>query len=99
MKGIKPDWKTEIKKVEEAIATNNSDAIKSASESLTKAWSEIAQKLYQQTGPTDQAPPQPGEGATEPPQGEAGEKEKENEVQDASYEVVDDDENETKKDK
>ena len=40
----------EIKKVEEAIASNNTDQMKSATESLSKVWNEIASKLYQQAG-------------------------------------------------
>jgi len=44
----KSKLETEIKKVEDAIATNNSDQIKAATESLNKVWNEIASQLYQQ---------------------------------------------------
>ncbi len=84
---------TEIKKVEDAIATNNSDAIKSATESLTKVWSEVASTMYQQTGG-----PQPGQpfedqnaGGPQEPQDQGQQKKDDKDVQDASYEVVDDD--------
>ncbi|MBS4036454.1 MAG: molecular chaperone DnaK [Ignavibacterium sp.] len=86
---VNPDAKarleSEIKKVEDAIATNNSDQIKSATESLNKTWSEIAAQLYSQQGP-EQGGPQPGQeqASGKPEDG------KDN-VQDASYEVVDDD--------
>ncbi|MFH1195478.1 MAG: molecular chaperone DnaK [bacterium] len=80
---------SEIKKVEDALASNNSDMIKATTESLTKVWSEIAQKIYAQQPPSpgDQEPhaqSQPGAGQTE-------EKKSEKNVEDASYEVVDDD--------
>ena len=81
----------EIQKVEDALKSNDTDAIKKATDDLTAAWNEISQNLYQQAGP--QAAP----GQT-PPQGEpqAGpqpepDKKEDGEVQDASYEVVDDD--------
>ncbi len=81
----------EIQKVEDALKSNDADAIKKATDDLTAAWNEISQNLYQQAGP--QAAP----GQT-PPQGEpqAGpqpepDKKEDGEVQDASYEVVDDD--------
>lgn len=78
----------EIKKVEDALATNNTEQIKAATESLNKAWNEIASKLYSQAGP-DGSPQQPGDGSAEQ-QSQDGEQPKED-VQDASYEVVDDD--------
>lgn len=86
---VNPDAKArleaEIKKVEDAIATNNTDQIKSASESLNKAWSEIAAQLYSQQGPQPGGP-QPGQ---EQPSGKP--EDGKDDVQDASYEVVDDD--------
>ncbi len=78
---------TEIKKVEDALKTNDTDAIKSATESLTKVWNEIAPTLYQQqAGPQQQAA---GQATTEEPGANKGSDD--GEVQDASYEVVDDD--------
>ncbi len=83
---------SEIQKVEDALKSNNTDAIKSATESLTKVWNEIAPNLYQQQGPAGQPGPQPGEaGQAGPTGGEAPKGEEDKEVQDASYEVVDDD--------
>ncbi len=88
----KNQLESEIKKVEDAIATNDSDKIKSATEGLTKVWNEIAQKLYQQQGPP---PPgaQPGKEQHSGGQQEqqSSEKKDDRDVQDASYEVVDDD--------
>jgi molecular chaperone DnaK len=81
---------TEIKKVEDAIASNNTDQIKSASDSLNKAWSEVASQLYKQAG----AQPGPEQQSTGQPQNDKGGDEKE--VQDASYEVVDDEEKDKK---
>jgi molecular chaperone DnaK len=85
----------EIKKVEEAIGTNNTDQMKSATESLSKVWNEIASKLYQQAGGQQPGGPeaqQQAAGGTD-----AGEKKDEKEdVQDASYEVVDDNDDKDK---
>ena len=91
----KSKLEAEIKKVEDAIASNNTDQMKTATESLNKAWSEIASNLYSQPGE------QPGQGpqAEQQQQQSAsndGAKEKED-VQDASYEVVDEDEKKDKK--
>ena len=88
---VNPDAKarleSEIKKVEDAIATNNTDQIKSSTESLNKTWSEIAAQLYSQTGGPQPGEPQPGQ---EQASGGKPDDGKDN-VQDASYEVVDDD--------
>ncbi len=88
---VNPDAKarleSEIKKVEDAIATNNTDQIKSSTESLNKTWSEIAAQLYSQTGGPQPGEPQPGQ---EQAPGGKPDDGKDN-VQDASYEVVDDD--------
>ncbi|MBK7381098.1 MAG: molecular chaperone DnaK [Ignavibacteriales bacterium] len=85
---ISPDNKsrleTEIKKVEDSLASNNSEQIKAATESLNKVWNEIASQLYSQPGGQPQGSPQ-----TEP-QTEASKKDEKENVQDASYEVVDD---------
>ena len=98
---ITPDAKekleSEIKKVEDAIVTNNSDTIKAATEALNKVWNEVASTLYSQANAGQGQPDgagfnpqdfanmggQPGEPQAEP-------KKDEKEVQDASYEEVDD---------
>ena len=85
----------EIKKVEEAISSNNTDQMKTATDSLSKVWNEIASKLYSQAGgPQGQgAPGQEAPGGQQ--QGGETEEGKEN-VQDASYEVVDEEEEKNK---
>jgi molecular chaperone DnaK len=85
----KSKLETEIKKVEDAIATNNSDQIKAATESLNKVWNEIASQLYQQAGQQTAEQQQPlGK--------EEQTKDQKDNVQDASYEVVDDNDNKDK---
>lgn len=80
---VKSRLESEIKKVEDALATNNTEQIKSATESLSKVWNEVAAQLYSQAGPQGQpAPDQQQENKTADEKGD---------VQDASYEVVDDD--------
>jgi molecular chaperone DnaK len=86
----------EIRNVEDALKTDNVDQIKSATDGLTKAWNEIAPKLYQQAGgPQGQPGPDPTAGAGAGAAGQqatGGEAPKdEKEVEDASYEVVDED--------
>ena len=95
----KSKLETEIKKVEDAIASNNTDQIKSATESLNKVWSSVASELYSQAnagqpgaGPQAQGSPG-GNGTTEEPK----DKKDEDEVQDASYEVVDEEKDKDKK--
>ncbi len=82
----------EIKKVEEAIASNNTDQMKSSTDSLSKVWNEIASKLYQQAGQQAGGPQ-----AQQQTGADTGEKKDDKEdVQDASYEVVDDEEKDEK---
>ena len=78
-------------KVEAALKTNETEVIKSATDSLNKVWNEISQQMAQ-------AQSQPGAGP-EGAQQDAGQQEAtedaskdEKEVEDASYEVVDDEE-------
>ncbi len=92
---VKARLESEIKKVEDAVATNNLDTIKSAIEGMNKVWNEIASNLYSQAGAGQPGgEPQGGPqgfdpGQQQPPQQES--KPNDKEVQDASYEVVDDD--------
>lgn len=85
----KSKLESEIKKVEEALAANNSDQIKSATDSLNKVWNEIASQLYQQAGQQTAEQQQAAGGP------EQAKDQKEN-VQDASYEVVDDNDSKDK---
>jgi len=80
---------SEISKVEDALKTNDTNTIKSATEGLTKVWNEIAQNLYQQQGPSGQQTA--GQHAHAEQEFQQSAKKDDKEVQDASYEVVDDD--------
>jgi molecular chaperone DnaK len=85
----------EVQKVEDALKTNNTETIKAATESLSKVWNEIAQQLYSQPGAQGGAQPGPdfheGQAAGGQQQSASQEQKKDDrEVQDASYEVVDD---------
>ncbi len=73
-----------VNRLKEAIKTDNIQEIKSASEALNQVWSEVSTRLYQQTGGA-QAGPQPGAASG------TGEK-----VEEADYEVVDENKNKTK---
>ena len=90
----KNQLESEIKKVEDALSTNDTEKIKSATEGMTKVWNEIAQKLYAQQGPTPGAEggePFAGQPQGEPKQQSSTDKKDGGNVEDASYEVVDDD--------
>jgi len=94
----KSQLEVEIKKVEDALAVNNNDQIKSTTESLNKVWGEIAQKLYAQAD-SKQAPGTGDAGQQQPgPEQTATDDDKKEDVQDASYEVVDDDDKDKDKD-
>lgn len=82
---VKAKLETEIKKVEDAIASNNLETMKSALESLNKVWAEAAGALYSQQPGTEGTPPPPNQG----PGGDT--KGGKPAAEDAAYEVVDDD--------
>jgi molecular chaperone DnaK len=87
---------TAVERVKSALQGSDIEEIKSASEALTQIWHEASAQLYQQTT-AQQEGPQQGPGYT--PQGapteEQGEKKSSDEdVIDADYEVVDDDDKE-----
>jgi len=90
---LKNRLESEIKKVEDAIATNDTANIKTATENMEKVWSEISQELYKAQSAQGQQAPNEGSANNEPPKEEpaSGKKSDGPEVQDASYEVVDDD--------
>ena len=90
----KAKLETEIKNVEDAIGTDDGEKIKAASDKLTQVWSEISQKIYQQQGGPQPGAEQGGQQQGQPGDGQqSGEqKSEEGDVEDASYEVMDDDE-------
>ncbi len=89
----KSKLEAEIKKVEDALASNNTDQMKSATESLNKVWNQVASELYSQAAPGAQ--PTDGDAGSTTSSTDAGKDEKE--VQDASYEVVEDDDKDKNK--
>lgn len=82
--GMRSKLESAVGRVKEAVKTDNANEIKSSMEALNQAWNEVSQKLYQQ---------QPGGGAqyqqSPPPNSGSGSKD-EKEVEEADYEVVDD---------
>lgn len=90
----------EIKKVEDAIATNNTETIKAATESMNKVWNEIASQMYQQTGgPGGPGAEQQYQQQGPEPQANQQKSSGDGNVQDASYEVVDEEEKNKNKNK
>ena len=80
-------------RVKEAIKTDNVDEMNSSVQALEQIWNEVSGKIYQQT--TDQGAPgaQPGSGEAQQDETQPGTKD-EKEVEDADFEVVDDDKKE-----
>jgi molecular chaperone DnaK len=89
---IDPDAKGKLEaavgRVKEALKGSSKDEIKSASDALNQIWQEAAAKMYQQTAGA-QGGPGPGPGAGPSGAGPEPGGDKKN-VQDADYEVVDD---------
>jgi len=75
-----------VGRVKEAQKASNLDELRSATDALNQVWQEIAPQMYQQAGTQEQ----PGDGGgAETQQAEDADDDKN--VQDADYEVVDDD--------
>ncbi|RJP60442.1 MAG: molecular chaperone DnaK [Ignavibacteriales bacterium] len=83
----KSKLENEVKNLEDAVATNDTDKIKAASDKLTQVFSEISQKMYQQQGASGA---QPGNEQKQNQGEPQSEKSNEKDVEDASYEVMDD---------
>ena len=84
----KSNIEAEINKVKEALKGSDNNAIKQATEGLTQAFYAVSQKMYQQAGP--QADPNAGAGFN--PGGANGAGPQDN-VYNADYKVVDEDDN------
>jgi len=86
--GEKSDVQAKVDRLKEVLKGNDSAAIKSATEDLTKAFYAVSEKLYSQAGAQQPGGPGPDMGGAAPggnAGGNAGD------VVDADYEVVDDD--------
>jgi len=75
-----------VSRIREALKTDNVDEIKSSMDALNQIWNEISAKLYQQ----QQAAGGAGEQQGPPPPESGAETKDEKEVEEADYEVVDD---------
>lgn len=88
--GERSNLEAEINKVKEALKGDNTEAIKTATEELTKAFYAVSEKMYQQAAP-DQDAGAPGPDFTASNMG--GSAQSDPNVVDADYTVVDDDKN------
>ncbi len=98
---IEPDDKNKIEtalgRLKEAQKGSNVDELKSALDAVNATWNEVAQKIYAQSGAQPGAQgagpdAAAGAGAAGATGESAGTGKKDDEVEDADYEVVDDDE-------
>lgn len=87
---LKMKLEEEVKRTEDALKTNDTNAIKSALESLTKVWNDAAQKIYSQPGAQQNQPGPDFNAGQQAGSHSSSEKKEDKDVQDASYEVVDD---------
>ncbi|MFQ6113448.1 MAG: molecular chaperone DnaK [bacterium] len=78
-----------VGRVKEALKTDNVDEMKSATEALSQAWTEVASKMYERT--TAQAGAQGTEAGAGGAKAET--EAKDEKVEEADFEVVDDDKN------
>ena len=83
--GDKSNVESALNKVKETLKGSDTQAIKDATEELTKVFYSISEKLYQQSGAQGQPGPDMG--------GSTGSASSDPNVVDADYEVVDDDNN------
>lgn len=74
-----------VGRVRESTKSENVDEIKTSLDALNQIWNEVSAKLYQQQQTADGAGPQ-----QEPPPGNGAKAKDEKEVEEADYEVVDD---------
>jgi molecular chaperone DnaK len=74
-----------VGRVREALKTENVDEIKSSMDALNQIWNEVSTNLYQQQQAAGGTGPQ-----QEPPSGNGAKAKDEKEVEEADYEVVDD---------
>jgi molecular chaperone DnaK len=81
-----------VSRLKEAIKTDNLNEIKSSTDALNQVWSEASSQMYQQTAGAQGTQPG-GEAAND------SQKTKDEKVEEADYEVVDDENNKDKKDK
>jgi len=77
----------EIKAVREALNSNDTNRIKSASEKLQKVLGEIGAKMYQQAGPGGTGASGSGFNGGQKSEKQSGQQD----AQDASYEVINED--------
>ncbi|MBN1780122.1 molecular chaperone DnaK [bacterium] len=82
---VKAKLEAAVERVKEAQKGSNTDELRSATDALNQLWQETASQMYQQSGAQAQPGPDAAAGAQEPQEGDPGN------VQDADYEVVDDD--------
>ena len=84
--GDKANVESALGKLKETLKGNDTEAIKNATEELTKAFYAVSEKLYQQANPQGGQQPGPDMGGAQ-----AGSASSDPNVVDADYEVVDDD--------
>ncbi len=89
---LEPDEKSKINAAIEELkkVQGGSDiqAVKDALENVNKVWSEVSAKMYERV--KTEAPPPPPGGTTEPPRQEPTGEDKDKNIEDADFEVVDD---------
>ncbi|MCH7550003.1 MAG: Hsp70 family protein, partial [Candidatus Krumholzibacteriota bacterium] len=81
---------SDIDEIQAALKGDDADSIKSATDKLNATWQEVAQRMYRNAGSQPAAEPQ--ESQAQAAAGGAGPSGGGEEVADADYEVIEDDE-------
>jgi len=85
----KSKLETAVGRLKESLKGENVDEIKSSTEALNQVWNEMASKMYQQAGP--EAAEAGAQSESGPSEAEQSDSAKSENVEEADFEVVDDD--------
>lgn len=81
---------TALEQLKKAQGGPDTKAMKDALENMNKTWSEVSSKMYERVKTEAPPPPPPGGGTTEPPKQEKAKEDKDKNIEDADFEIVDD---------
>ncbi len=79
---------TALEELKRAQSSGNVRTMKDAIENMNRAWSEVSSKMYERV--RTETPPPSGGASYEPPKGEQASGKKDDNIEDADFEVVDD---------
>jgi len=91
---LEPDEKekinTAIEELKKVKGGSDIQSVKDALDNVNKVWSEVSAKMYERVKTEAPPPPPSGDTTTEPPKQEPAGEDKDKNIEDADFEVVDD---------